>query len=603
MILDRDLAAPRQRGDVNTTGGHQGHRMWRLPAVGRQGRHVAVVLVCVLVAAPFLFARLGGAPFDDPGEGMHAEIARELADTRTPLRLTLNGVPYADKPPLLYALVAGAFAVAGPGEGTARAVSAGAALVAIAATAWLGARLLDGASGMLAGFALLSCAGFFAYGRYLRPDALFVAALAAGWALMLVGVAEGRRWACAAGLAAFGVASIAKDPLGALAPPLVLAIALALSGRWRPVGRWLPWPGVVAALGLGLGWWVLAALATPGFGWYTAVDNHLLNVARARHFPDEDVTLSALEFLGVALIGSAPWALSAAATLWTLARRRAWRDPAEAPWTALGLWAVGGLALTTLSPFRLPHYGLPMYPAIALLAARAWRDLDARFLAWAHAAVFASIAVGCLVLTFDGGTLFESSVLAATDVATRKAGVGGGAPPLPAWDVFRPLVATTGVVTALGAVLTPLAARLGRAVAAFVAASTMIATLPSVTAGLEAVASHRAVKLVALTIAAVAGPSDVLVHEGPIENSGALEWYGGRRPVIVDGRRSVLAFGATLPNAEQTFWEAARLEQAWSESRRVWLVTARPPGQSLVSRLGGAQLVAEAGGRRVYVNR
>ena len=53
------------------------------------------------------------------------------------LPLTLNGVPYLDKPPLLYALLAASFSVAGPSEASARAVSAGAALVAIAATAWL----------------------------------------------------------------------------------------------------------------------------------------------------------------------------------------------------------------------------------------------------------------------------------------------------------------------------------------------------------------------------------------------------------------------------------------------------------------------------------
>ena len=49
---------------------------------------------------------LGGAPFDDPGEGMHAEIARELLRARDPVALTLGGVRYVDKPPLLYALLA-----------------------------------------------------------------------------------------------------------------------------------------------------------------------------------------------------------------------------------------------------------------------------------------------------------------------------------------------------------------------------------------------------------------------------------------------------------------------------------------------------------------
>jgi len=71
----------------------------------------------------------------------------------------------------------------------------------------------------------------------------------------------------------FGVASLAKDPLGALLPPLAIGLALALAGRVRPLGAWLPWPGVVLCLLIGFGWWIAAEVSTPGFGWYTAIDN------------------------------------------------------------------------------------------------------------------------------------------------------------------------------------------------------------------------------------------------------------------------------------------------------------------------------------------
>ena len=54
--------------------------------------------MAVLVAAPFLLVGLGGVPFDDPGEGMHAEIARELYASGDPLDLRLGGVRYLDKP-------------------------------------------------------------------------------------------------------------------------------------------------------------------------------------------------------------------------------------------------------------------------------------------------------------------------------------------------------------------------------------------------------------------------------------------------------------------------------------------------------------------------
>ena len=100
-----------------------------------------------------------------------------------------------------------------------------------------------------------------------------------------------------------------------------------------------------------------------------------------------------------------------------------------------------------------------------------------------------------------------------------------------------------------------------------------------------------------------AGPGDLVALEGPLENAGALEWYSGRRPLIVDGRRSVLGFGASRPGAPDVFWDADRLERAWLDTRRVWLVTARPVEQSVVARLPEPLIVAGAGGRRLYVNR
>jgi 4-amino-4-deoxy-L-arabinose transferase-like glycosyltransferase len=585
-------------------GGHRLHRAGRADGRTHLSHPRAALLsaaLSVLVVAPFLLHGLGAVPFDDPGEGMHAEIARELTVSGDPLRLTLNGVRYVDKPPLLYALLAAAFAAGGAGEGTARLVPALAALAAVAATAWFGARLLGPRCGFVAGAALATSCGFFVYGRYVRPETLFVAALATGFALLLTGVRDRRPWLAALGLAAFGMAGLAKDLLGTLLPPVAVGLALVACGAARPVRRWLPPSGVAALLVLGLGWYVAVSVATPGFAWYTVVDNHLLNVARARHFPDEDVPLSALEFLTVGAVGALPWLVPAAAVTWRLARRRAWRDPGEAPWTALALWATGVFVVTTLSGFRLPHYGLPAYPAIALLAARGWSELGARGLAAAHAALFALLAAACGIGWLRGAPAL-GAVLDATDVATRKAVSTGGV--VLDTTVFVPLLGASALAFGAGAlVLTTLAVRDGhRATAAFAVIATLLLVLPSVSAALSASSSARAVKGLALELRSRVAPDDLVVHEGPLENSGALEWYSGVRPVILDGRRSVLAFGATRAQATGAFWARERLLTTWSGHRRVWLLTGRSPGVSVATALPGARLAASAGGRRLYVN-
>ncbi|HEU5322204.1 MAG TPA: glycosyltransferase family 39 protein [Methylomirabilota bacterium] len=570
------------------------------------GRLPLVLTAAVVVAAaPWLLIGLGAAPFDDPGEGMHAEIARELRAGGHPLDLRLNGVRYVDKPPLLYMLLAGAFAVAGESEAVARAVPAVAALAGVGAVAWLGTRLLGPAGGVLAGGALLSSIGFYAYGRYVRPETLFVAALAWGFALALVGIVEARPALVVTGLAGFGLAALAKDPLGALGPPAILGLGLALGGRARPLRRWLPARGVAAVVALGFGWWGLVELRSPGFTWYTVVDNHLLNVARARRFPDEDVPLSALEFLLVAGVGAAPWIITAAVAVVALLRRGRWREPGEAPWLVLALWALAVLGLTTLSAFRLPHYGLPAYPAIALLAARGWLQGPRRALIFMHLVAFAALAVACGMLWAGSSEQFASQVLDATDVATRKAAEAGHAT-APPWETIRLLLGATALIfTVAAGGLGFLALGHARAAGPWAPAlvlATMIAVLPAVGAGLAAVAAHRAVRTLAVEVARQAAPDDLIVHEGPLENSGALEWYAQRRPVIVDGRRSVLAFGATFDGAADVLWERERLRQAW-DGHRVWLVTVRAPARSVAAELPGARLVAEAGGRRLYVNR
>jgi 4-amino-4-deoxy-L-arabinose transferase-like glycosyltransferase len=561
----------------------------------------------MVVAAPLLFARLGATPFDDPGEGMHAEIARELAVSRDPLALTLNGVPYVDKPPLLYVLIAGLSALVGRTEAAARAVSALAAIVAVGATAWLGARLLGLRGGVVAGLALLTSIGFFAYGRYVRPETLFVASLAGGFALCLVGFRDGRRGLCAAGLAIFGVAALAKDPLGALLPPLAIGVALVLAGRARPVSAWLPWTGIAACLVIGFGWWIGAELRTPGFGWYTTIDNHVLNVARARRFADEDIPLTALEFLAVAISSAMPWMIAAGVAVWSLAQRRAWRDPDEIGWVALAIWVLGVLGITALSPFRLPHYGLPASFGVALLAARGWERHAGRGLLSAHLLLFAAAAVGCAVTWMGDGSVL-TSVMDVTDVATMKSAAAGLPLPVPPWEEFRPVFWVAALTfalcaLALAAVLTLARSREARRSFGVLAVTvTMVATMPGVARSLGVVAKNRAVRDLAQRVARLAGPEDVLAHEGPIENSGALEWYSGRRPVIVDGRRSVLAFGAERPESRDLFWDADRLRAAWTSGRRVWVVSVRSPAHSVVASLPGARLLGAGGGRTLWVN-
>lgn len=573
-------------------------------------RDVGVAVVSAVGLAALLLAPgLGRAPFDDPGEGQHAEIAREMRGGSLIIP-RLNGVRYFDKPPLLYWLTAASFRQWGLTERAARLAPLLGALLAVAGTALLGGRLLGPGAGLLAGAALLSCALFAAFARYLRPETLFVAAIQWGFVGLLWGVHRGRSRGPAAkvavlGCAALGVAALAKDVLGLVGPLLAVAGALWLAGRVRPVRAWLPVAGVGLMLVLGVGWYAVVAVAEPSFLWYTVVDNHVLNVARMRVFPDEDVPLSALEFVAAAGFGAFPWVLAAGVTVVDLGRRRVWRDPAETAWVALALWAVGVLGLFTLSPFKLPHYGLPAYPALALLAARAWREAAPRpgGLIAAHLVLFLLLGVGLAWAGSSDGRAFTTAVFGVTDVYSRKEAALGQASPYPPWSDIQPLLVRASILLLAGAGGLALAAarRSARAAAAVVAA-VMLLTVPLVADGLAATSAARAVVGMAREIRARLSPDDVLVLEGPIENAGAVELYSGRRPALLDGRRSVLGIGATFADAADTFWTPARFTAAWAGARPPYLLTTRAPAQSIVAQLppDSVRLLALQNGRWLY---
>jgi hypothetical protein len=198
-----------------------------------------------------------------------------------------------------------------------------------------------------------------------------------------------------------------------------------------------------------------------------------------------------------------------------------------------------------------------------------------------------------------------STVFSASDVYTRKELTGGQASPLPPWSALQPLVARTAFVFGVGAVALAVCAwrRAGWWAGAVVAA-TMLAVMPSALRALDLVAAGRAVSGLAAEARRFALPETVLAHEGPIENSGALELYSGRRPILVDARRSVLGIGATFADSARAFWTADELRAAWLAGRQILLVTPRDPGHSVVATLPPhrVKLLGMENGRWLYAS-
>src|SRR5512137_601646 len=146
-------------------------RVFREPG-GSMGLRTGVWLL--LLVAPCYLWGLGAAGFQDPDEGMYAEIAREMLASRDWVVPTFNGVPYIEKPPLTYWLTAAALAALGPSEFAARLWNVLPVLGTVAMTGALGRRLFSPCAGIVGAGILATTLGTFLFSRISMMDPLLL---------------------------------------------------------------------------------------------------------------------------------------------------------------------------------------------------------------------------------------------------------------------------------------------------------------------------------------------------------------------------------------------------------------------------------------------
>jgi dolichyl-phosphate-mannose-protein mannosyltransferase len=569
-----------------------------------------VPLGVAVVAATLFLAGLGAGPFVDPPEGFHTEIAREMLARHDFVTPRLNGVRYFDKPPLLYWLISLSSAVAGPTPFAARLWSALAAVGVAGLTAYIGMLLGGPRVGLLAGLMSAANVGLFLFGRFVKPDLVFILCIVLAYAGFVLAYVGRGRWPLALFYAALGLATLAKDVLGALGPVVAIAAFFWLT-RERPLRPWVPWWGVAIFCAIALPWYALVEWHNRGFLWYTIVDNHLLNLVRQRVFPDEDVPLGGVEFLIVTVVAFVPWILAVPATVVRIVRGP--RESAtERLWLLFAIWSVLVIGFFALAPFKLPHYGLPAFPALALLAARGW---DETIGAAPGAARPRALLVPVLVLfAVLGGALTAAWVgilptpraaLTAVDVTARNLAARGQAAAEGPLAAFMGALGAAALVFVLGTLALAVAAWRRAATGGLVVTlATMLAFLPIAGNGAAEFARTRSARPIADALAARLRPGDLVMHEGSLENSGSVLLHLAVPVPVVDGLQSNLAYGATFGEARDVFWDAPRARQAWAGPGRHFLISVVAPERSVVRALPAdrVHLLVDRGGRRLYSN-
>jgi 4-amino-4-deoxy-L-arabinose transferase-like glycosyltransferase len=488
--------------------------------------------------------------------------------------------------------------------------SALAAVGIAAVTARLGFMLGGARVALLAGLIVIANLGMYLYGRLVKPDMIFILCIVLAYAGFAIAYKGAGRWGLAVFYASLGAATMTKDVLGAAGPLAVVALFLLLT-RERPLAPWMPWWGVLLLLVIVVPWYGAVEARNRGFLWYALVDNHVLNFTRHRVFPDDDVPLGALPFLGVTFLAFLPWSLAAP---WAVARalRRPWEDASARLWVLVALWPLVVIGFFTLSPFKLPHYGLPAFPALALLVARVWDEsMDAvpgslrpRALIVPVLVTFVMAAVA-LGLAMADRLPLPAGALGNLDLATRNLAARGQEIASAPLGAYASLLRTCTMVFVVGALVLAWAAwRRSPALGAWATVAVTLAFLPAAGDGMAVFARTRSARAVTEALVLRLQPGDQVMHEGPLENSGSVLLAIDRPVIVVNGLQSNLAFGATFPEARDRFWDGARLAQEWPRPGRRFLVTGLAPERSVVRMLppGTVHLLTHGGGRWLYGN-
>ncbi len=347
-----------------------------------------------------MFFNLWGRAIENKDYVRYAEVAREIVEGGDWLILRYGGEYYADKPPLHFWKMAGAYELFGVNAGAARAPSAAFAVLGAVLAWFYGARVLRSrAAGMLAALMLLGSFGWFWWGRRTRIDMEFGVLVSAALVCFHLGWESGgvrRRWWYAGFWGATGLAFLDKA--------WIALSGCAVVAAWVAVNAARKTPGLRARFGPGAFFATLPVMLAPVAPWALGLWLHPESAAyreafRARHITNSHEWL--LFYLHALPTYLLPWSPLILFGVWRCLRLR--RDPARLRGLGFPLtWAGTMFVMLNLTSVKDHRYLLLLYVPCAIVGAWAavqlaerHRALCARVVVWADRLCGAAAAIAC----------------------------------------------------------------------------------------------------------------------------------------------------------------------------------------------------------------
>jgi len=374
----------------------------------------------------------------DRDEPRFAQAAVEMRASGDYLVPTFSGEVRPQKPPLIYWLMTLSLSLFGQREFAVRFWSPVGIAVSAIATFVVARRLASPRAALLAMIVLAATPLTLVEGVAATTDAVLLALITSSVAIGVEWFFRPPTWRHTVALGALlGLGALTKGPVAVALPLAVLAAALALT---RDA---IPWRGrMVAALGCSAivgvvvfaAWYVPAASRTATIGARGPLYETLARVIEIQEGHGTSIWVAPFYYAVVIAIGFAPWTARLFAAIHASVRTRA-RSTAD---VLLAVWILVPFVAFTLAATKLPHYILPVWPALAIAVARtfdAGGSIDdgqiRRVGRWAGLAAGVVLVAGLVA----SPSIERAKPVAEVAQAVRAANVDG---PLFAYDFAEP---------------------------------------------------------------------------------------------------------------------------------------------------------------------
>lgn len=579
----------------------------------------AVILVA---AAIYLGCIISPPSLMDDVDAVQAQIAHNMLSSGDWVTARLDGVPYLEKAPLIYWMIAGCYKVLGVSDWVARLPVALAAVALAWLTAAFGGWAFGKRAGAYAGLVIATCIGLFLFTRIQIPDVMLTGSIAlAMWAFLRALDDEEPRprlWALVMA-AALGVGMLLKSMVALLFPLAGAGLYLLFTGQLllrRTWQRLRPFSGLAAMLLIAAPWHVLAALRNPpyfdftmhsepgsyhGFLWFYFINEQVLRFLNLRSPRDYD-TVPRVYFWLFHLLWLFPWSVYLPAVF-----RLSYKPLDRAGRTRLlALCWLGFVLIFFTFSTTQEYYSMPCYPALALLLGSAMLTEDS----WIRrggkllAIVAACAAVACFALWFAVRGLpapGDISSALSHNPGAYKLSLGHMEDlTVASFAYLRLPLVLAGVAFAIGAIGN--LRNTGRR--AFLASALMM-ILFFHAARLALVVFDPFLSSRPLAQALLDSPPGQLVVDHHYYEFSSVFFYTNRTAWLLNGRFNNLVYGSYAPGAPDVFLTDAQWRDLWLRPERCYIVadhSARPRLEGLVG-AEALHAVKLSGGKMLLTNR